>query len=143
MHLEVSLTAKVPREKAYKAYTDFESMPKWWTPLASVKVTKREGDTVHLDIEGVSGGRRRNVPRTVQLSPPCLVESESETRFTKTKRSVMFEEVPEGTRITAKLDVKVRGAWARVLTTRDSDETESSALEELAAFTNYVEGLPG
>jgi uncharacterized protein YndB with AHSA1/START domain len=142
MHLEVSSTAKVPLHKAFRAYTDFESIPKWWTPVVAVKVTKREGDTVRLEIEGVSGGGRRKVLREVRLSPPYRAESENETRFTRTKREISFEEVPEGTKITAKLDVRVKGAWARILATRESDEIESSAMKELACFSKYVEGLP-
>jgi len=142
MHLEVSCVAKASLEKAYSTYTDFESMPKWWAPLSSVRIIKREGDTIHLEIEGTSGGKSRKVARAVRLTPPDRVESDSEARFTRTKRTVIFEGVPEGTKITAKLDVQVKGAWAGILAPRGREEIESSAMEELVSFSRYVESSP-
>lgn len=138
MHIEVSVTVKAPRDRVYAAYTDFESMPKW-SGLSPVKVVKREGETVYLETEGASGRRRS---RVMVLSPPAALRSESETRFTRSSRVVSFEETPEGTRVTAALDVKVKGAWARLLSTRDGDEFEPSIREELAGFARYVETMP-
>ena len=79
------------------------------------------------------------------LQPPNKVESESETRFTRTKRTVLFETAPEaaGTRVTASLDVEVKGLWAVALRPRvRKEEAEASALEELTSFARYVEAPP-
>jgi len=141
VHIEVSVTAKAPREKVYAAYTDFESMPKWAKLSAAVKVTKKEGDLVYLESQGVSGGRTRSATRRFKLTEPSVVESESETRFTRTKRTVEFEEVPEGTKVTARLDVQVKGLWSKVLATREGEEFEPSIQEELASFARYAESL--
>ncbi len=141
MHLEASVTVRAPREKVYAAYTDFESMPKWAELSGAVKVTKRVGDTVQLEGEGAPGGRSRMAGRRLTLTQPSLVESESETRFTRTKRTVSFEEIPEGTKVTAKLDVQVKGLWAKILATREREEFEPSILGELASFARYVEGM--
>jgi uncharacterized membrane protein len=141
MHIEVSLIVRAARDKAYTAYTDFESMPKWSKQLTTVRVAKREGDAVYLEVDGVSDGKQRRAARKLRLLPSNRIESESETRFTRSERIVTFDEDPEGTKVTAVLDVRVKGAWAKILTTRGSeDEVKSSALEELSAFARYVEG---
>jgi len=141
VHLEACITVSAPREKVYAAYTDFESMPKWATETTAMRVTRREGDMVYLESEGALGARRRAV-RRLRLSQPSLVECESETRFTRTKRTVAFEEVPEGTKVTATLDVRVKRPWGGILATREADEFEPSVQEELTSFGRYVEGLP-
>ena len=140
MHFEVSLVVKVPRAKAYSSYTDFEAMPRWSKDKREVKVVRREGDTVY--IERASGTRGSREVREMKLSPPDRVESEGETTFTRTKSVVRFEEVPEGTRVTASLDVKLKGRWSWVLKTQGKTEAESSAMEELMSFAKYVEGGP-
>ncbi len=134
---------KAQLERVYAAYTDFEAMPKWSKHLTAVRITKREGDAVFLESEGASSrGRRRKTVRMLRLLPPDRVESESEARFTRTRRTVAFEKVLEGagTKVTATLDVQVKGRWAMVLSTRvRKEDAESSALEELAAFARFVE----
>jgi uncharacterized membrane protein len=141
VHLEIAVTVKAPRPKVYAAYTDFGSMPRWAKMQGTVTVTK-EGDSVHLESEGGPRRRGRNATRSLKLTEPSLVESESETRFTRTKRTVAFEEVPEGTKVTAKLEVQVKGLWAKLLATREGDEFEPAIREELESFARYVESLP-
>ncbi|MGA2199072.1 MAG: SRPBCC family protein [Nitrososphaerales archaeon] len=140
MHLEASITVSAPRRKVYAAYTDFESMPKWAKELTAVRITKREGDTVFLESEGVLGARQGAV-RRLRLSQPSTVECESETKFTRTKRTIAFEEAPEGTKVTATLDVQVKRPWGKILSTREADEFEPSVQEELTSFARYVEDL--
>ena len=147
MHLEVSRIVKAEPEKVFAAYTDFEAMPKWSRHLTAVRVSKREGDTVYLESEGVSSrGTRRKTVGALKLLPPGRVESESETRFTRSRRTVAFEAVPdgEGTKVTATLDVEVKGFWGVLLRPGVKKEVaESSATEELASFAAFVEGAPG
>ena len=133
---------KAPREKVYATYTDFESMPKWSRQVTAVKVVWREGDMVHIESEGPSGGRSHVSAAKLTLSPPDRVETEGETRFTKTRRTVRFEDAAEGTKVTATLDVRVKGAWAWVFVPREKELAESSAREGLASFAEYVESLP-
>jgi uncharacterized membrane protein len=146
LRLEVSHVVKAQPEKVYAAYTNFESMPMWSKHLTEVRITKRDGDTVYLASEGVTaGGRRRKTGGTLRLLPPERVESESETRFTRTKRIVSFETVleGEGTKVTATLDVQVKGLWAMVLSTRvTKEDAEASAMEELTSFARFVESSP-
>ena len=138
MHYEVSCTVKVPKLKAYSAYTDFEATPRWSRRSGTVRMVRREGGTARLEMES----KGRTIFREMKLFPPERVESEGETRFTRTKNTVIFEEVPAGTKVTASLDVYVKGRWGWVFRTGNNAETESSALEELASFARYVEGLP-
>ncbi|MGP8124651.1 MAG: SRPBCC family protein [Nitrososphaerales archaeon] len=142
MHVEVSHVVKAQREKVYAAYADFEAWPKWSRQATTVRVVGREGDTVSIESEIVSGGRPRITAAKLTLSPPEGVETEGETRLTRTRRTVRFEDVPEGTRVTAVLDLRVKGAWAWIFATRGKDEAESFAQEGLRSFAEYVESLP-
>ena len=142
MHFEVSHVVKVPRDKTYAAYTDFEGTPRWSKQAAAVTVSRREGNTVYL--EGARRGSGRRTSSKMRLFPPERVESEGEARLTRTKRVVRFDEVPEGTKITASLDVEFKGRWGWLFKTQGRDEAESSAQEELASFATYLESLwPG
>ncbi len=138
MRFEVSLVVRVSRDKAYSTYTDFESMQRWSRQKHGMKVSRREGNTVYL--EGTSGGRTR--AREMKLFPPERVESEGKTRFTRIRSVVRFEEVPEGTRVSASMDVQLKGRWSWILKTQGKAESESSAMGELNSFAKYVEGLP-
>jgi len=142
MHFETSLTMNVPRAKAYAAFTDFESMPKWSKQVMTVRVLRRDGDTVYLVAQSASNERSRTATRTMRLFPQTRVESEGETRFVYTRRAVLFEEVASGmTKVTAILDVRIKGFWGLVLTSPRSETAEASVVEELASFGKYVEGL--
>jgi hypothetical protein len=132
MHYEVSLIVKVPRGKAYSAYTDFGSASKW-SKAKDVRVSDRQGDVVHLQ----SGGGTR----TMRLFPQERVESTQESRLAKTRSVVRFEDVPEGTKVTASLDVDFKGRWGLLFKTQPKPAAESSALEELRAFASYAESL--
>lgn len=134
---------KAPLEKVYAAYTDFEAMPKWAKQVRALRVIGREGSRIRIESEGLRGGTRRVSTEELTLSPPSGVESEAETRFTKTRRFVRLEEVSEGTKVTAVLDVRVKGVWSWILSPRVREDAESSAREALAAFARYVEDLQG
>jgi hypothetical protein len=141
MHFEVSLVVKVPRTKTYSSYTDFEAMPRWSKDKHEVKVTRGEGGIVHIERTPGTGAIRG--AGEMRLFPPERVESQGETRFTRTRSVVRFDEVPEGTRITASLDVELKGRWSWFFKTQRKAEAESSAMEELSSFAKYVEGSPG
>jgi uncharacterized protein YndB with AHSA1/START domain len=140
MHFEVSLVVGVPREKVYSVYTDFEAAPKWSNDKREVKVSRREGNTVYLEGGSPMGGSQG--AREVKLLPPERVESHGETRLTRARSVVMFDEVPAGTRITASLDVEVKGRWSWIFKTQAKSEAESSAMKELKSFARYIEGPP-
>ena len=142
MHVEVSYVVKAQREKVYAAYTDFEAWPKWSRQATAVRVVEREGSTVRVESETVSGGRPRVTVAKLALSPLEGVETEGETRLTRTRRTVRFEDVPEGTKVTAVLDVRVKRPWAAIFAPRGEDEAEASARQGLRSFAEYVEGLP-
>lgn len=142
MHVEVSQLVRAPREKVYAAYTDFESMPKWSKGVAAVRVLHSDGRIVSLQTDSVVGGEKKTTDARLVLTPPERVESERETRFTATRRLVAFDGAPEGTKVTAVLDVRVKGLWAWILSPRGREQAESNAREGLEAFANYVESLP-
>ena len=142
MHFEVSRVIKADPGAVYAAYTDFEATPRWSKHVKAVKVTKREGDTVYLENEAVSSkGKERKTSGSLRLVPPSRVESEGETRFTRTKRTVTFSSVEGGTQVTASLDIEVKGAWRLLLSPSAKRESaEAYAQEELDSFAKFVEG---
>ena len=117
-------------------------MPKWSKQSRALRVTRQEPGLVYVESEGKPRGKGRGVVRELKLFPGERVESEGETRFTRTKNVVLFEEVPDGTKVTASLDVQVKGHWSWILRTQGKNEAESSAMQELASFAEYVESLP-
>jgi len=133
--------AKARLEKTYAAYIDFESWPRWSAQATDVKVVKREGGFVR--IKSISGSREKmRVSMTnLVLTPPEKVESTNETRLTRTRRTVTFEGVSEGTRVTAILDVEVKGLWRVIFAPRGREGAESAAQEGLKSFAEYVESL--
>jgi len=141
MRFEVSTVAKTSRTRAYAAYTDFEAIPRWSKDKHDVRVIGREGDTVYIERTPGTGSSRG--ARKMKLFPPEKVESEMETRLTRIMSVVNFDEVPEGTRITASLEVELKGRWSWLFKTQGKAEAESSAMEELKSFARYVEGAPG
>jgi uncharacterized membrane protein len=138
---KASVVVKATLEATYRAYADFESMPKWSKQVSAVRILEKEGDTIQLEVETVPGRGTRKVTSELRLHPPGRVESAGETRFTRTERTVSFVEVPEGTKVTASLDVSMKGKWGWILRAHGKADAESSAMEELASFANYVEGL--
>lgn len=141
MHYEVSLVIRAPRGKVYSSYTDFASSPRWSKQKDVVRISGKEGNSVYLESEGASGGGKKST-RVMKLFPQERVESESETTFTRTLSLVRFEEVAEGTKVTASLDVQVKGHWALIMKPRGKTDVEPSALQELTSFASYVESLP-
>jgi uncharacterized membrane protein len=141
LHVEVSHIVNAQREKVYAAYTDFEAWPKWSRQATTVRVVGREGGTVTIESEIISDGRPRISIAKLMLSPPEWVETEGETRLTRTRRTVRFDDVPEGTKVTVVLDVRVKGSWAWIFAPRGKDEAESSAREGLRSFAEYVKSL--
>lgn len=138
MRFEVSLVVRAPRDRVYSAYTDFEAAPRWSRKKRAIKIARKEADTVYLETPGAAAGRAM---REMKLFPQARVESEGETRFTRTKSVVTFEEAAGGTKVTASLDVQVKGHWGWLVKTQGRAEVESSAMEDLTAFANYVEAL--
>jgi len=133
---------KAPLEKTYTAYTDFESWPKWSRQATEVKVIRREGNFVTIRSMSGSPERTRFSTTSLLLTPPEKVESTSEKRLTRTRRTVTFEGTSDGTKVTAVLDVEVNGLWRAIFTPKGMEEAESSAQNGLKSFAEYVESLP-
>ena len=107
MHIEGTQIARAPREKVFQAFTDYDAVPKWQTLFTRVTVAKRDGNTVLLDMEVNMRGRKAMRTEKHVLTPPeqILVEGEMEGI---TNRSVWkFEPVPEGTRVTVKVEARL------------------------------------
>lgn len=139
MRFEASLVVRTSREKAYAAYTDFESMPKWSKRMKTVTVKRNQGGRVTIGITTASGKR---ASRDLRLITPARVESDGETRFTLIKSIVKFEETAGGTMVSASLEVRFKGHWGWILKTSGKMAAEASAMDELEAFAKYAESIP-
>jgi len=133
---------KAPREKVYAAYADFEAWPKWSNQATAVRVIQRDGDTVKIESQTSSGKKSRRTVTRLLLRPLDKVEAESETRLTRIRTTVRFEDTRDGTRVTAELEVEVKGSWGWIFAPRGQDGAESFAQEKLRSFAEYVESLP-
>jgi len=142
LHVEVTILVRSPLEKTYAAYTDFESWPKWSAQTTEVKVIERNGDVAKIKSTSRPNERARVSTTNLVLTPPVKVESTSQKRLTRTRRTVKFEGAPEGTKVTAVLDVRVNGFWRVIFAPTGREEAESFAQEGLKSFASYVESLP-
>jgi len=142
VHVEVQQIVRAPLGKVYAAYTDFESWPKWSNQVNSVTILRKEGTLTRIRTDVLQHDRTVAYVTDLTASPQQRVEAADETRTTRRRRTVTFEDLPDGTRVTAQLDVLVKGWWSAIFVPRGREEAEASAREGLAAFASYVEGIP-
>ena len=107
MHIEATQIAKAPREKVFQAWTDYEAVPKWQTLFTRVTVAKRDGNTVHLDMEVNMRGRKAMRTEKHVLTPPERVDVEGEMEGITNTSVWKFESVPEGTLVTLKVEARL------------------------------------
>jgi len=109
LHIEQTQVVKAPREHVFQAWTDYEAVPKWQTLFTRVAVAKRDGNTVHLDMEVNMRGRRAMRTEKHILTPPERVDVEGEMEGITNTSVWKFESAPEGSRVT--LVIEARLPW--------------------------------
>ena len=98
---------KAPREQVFHAWTDYEAVPKWQTLFTSVTVTKRDGNTVSLDMEVNMRGPKSMRTEKHVLTPPERVDVEGEMAGITNTSVWKFESIPEGSRVTVKVEARL------------------------------------
>ena len=107
MHIEHTQIVKAAREQVFQAWTDYEEVPKWQTLFTSVKVAKRDGNTVHLDMEVNMRGRKALRTEKHILTPPERVDVEGEMEGITNTSVWKFESAPQGSRVTVTVEARL------------------------------------
>jgi len=138
LHIEQTQLVKAPREQVFHAWTDYEAVPKWQTLFTRVTVTKRDGNTVSLDMEVNMRGRK--VMRTEKhvLTPPERVDVEGEMEGITNTSVWKFESLPEGSRVTVIVEASL--PWRlKVMGPLVKRQFQAIVREWLQDLAKYVE----
>ena len=138
MHIEQTQVVKAPREEVFQTFADFETWPKFSTFFTKVTVTERAGNTAHFDTEVKVMGRKTRRTEKMILTPPEQVQFQGEMAGSTNTTVWKFEPVPEGTRLTAVLDVQLKG-WAKVLGPFAKRRLRSLLHDGMEATAKYLE----
>lgn len=111
MKVKTSLVVDAPPGRAYDIYADYSGWPRVFPTISAVRLLKRTGTTVVLEVDHRSAGKVRNEPRLQPKSQLELLENKRryDARFVN-----RFEPLPEGSRIAVVGDIRLKGL-ARLL----------------------------
>ncbi len=113
MHIEQTQVVKAPRD-VFQTFADSEAWPKFSTFFMRVTVKERAGNIALFDTEVRVMGRKTKRSEKQVLTPPEQVRFEGEMGGSTNTTVWKFEPIPDVTRLTAVLDVQLKG-WAKVL----------------------------
>ena len=110
LHVEVTTTVKAPRRTVLDVYADYAGWPRLFPTISGVRLLRREGAKLVLEIDHVEG----RVINELVVRPPDTLELWEEKRRYDARFHNHFETVPGGTRFTDRGDIYLKG-WARLL----------------------------
>ncbi len=139
MRTEYSQLVKAPRERVFEAFTDYEAIPTWDRVVFSrVTVTERGSNTATLDADvRFMGMKMRRTERHV-LTPPEKVEVDGSVRNAVNTTVWTLRTVPEGTILTAELEVEFKGLL-KLLQPLAERQMRTVLPEWMREFAGYVE----
>ncbi|MDD5040106.1 MAG: SRPBCC family protein [Patescibacteria group bacterium] len=114
IELKGSWILQAPKEKIYRIVSDFEKMPERFPKVAySLKITKREGDTLYIDAKAKSFGMVIPVKMKTRLLPGrgYISENQNDTLGHTGHEELLLEEVPEGTKINYRYQLHIRNRF--------------------------------
>ena len=139
MRVERTQLVKAPREKVFQAWTDYEAYRTWdHQVFTSVTVKERAGNTARLDMETKFMGLRMPRTETHILTPPERVEVDGSVPIATNTTVWKFDAVPEGTRLTAILEIQLKGIL-KVLEPVAGWQARTLLGKWMEALANYVE----
>jgi Polyketide cyclase / dehydrase and lipid transport len=110
LQVEVSTTVQAPRETVLGVYADYASWPRLFPTISAVRLLRREGPTLVLEVDHVEG----KVVNELVVRPPAALDLWEEKRRYDARFRNRFETVRDGTRFTARGEIHLKG-WARLL----------------------------
>ncbi len=130
---------KAPRERVFEALTDYEAIPTWDRVMFKrVSVTQRGPNTATLDADvRFMGMKMRRMERHV-LTPPEKVEVDGSVRNAINTTVWTLRTVPEGTILTAELEVEFKGLL-KLLQPIAERQMRTVLPEWMREFAGYVE----
>ena len=113
--IEISKIIKAPRAKVWEVISDPEAMPKYDKNVKSVEVHSREGNTVIKTHISIVRGQETKIKEKWTLYPQEKIETETLEGPADMKGLQLFEEVPEGTKVTFVMDISFKGIIGKTL----------------------------
>ena len=113
--MEISKIIKAPRAKVWETASDPETRPKYDKNMKSIEVLSREGNTVISTHTSIVRGQETKAKDKWTLYPQEKIETESLDGPADVKGVQLFEEVPEGTKVTLSYDINFKGIIGKTL----------------------------
>ena len=110
LHVEASTAVKAPRQTVLDVYADYASWPRLFRTISGVRLLRREGPKLVLEVDHVEG----KVINELVVRPPDAIDLWEEKRRYDARFRNQFERTPDGTRFTVRGEIHLKG-WARLL----------------------------
>jgi Polyketide cyclase / dehydrase and lipid transport len=110
LQVEASTTVQAPRETVLDVYADYQSWPRLFPTISGVRLLRREGPKLVLEVDHVQG----KVLNELVVRPPDQLDLWEEKRRYDAQFRNRFATVPGGTRFTVRGEIHLKG-WARLL----------------------------
>src|SRR5260370_4779413 len=139
VRIEQTQLVKAPREQVFQVWPDYEAYPSW-DPVVFTRVTvvERGENTARLDEEVKFMGLRMRRTEKLVLTPPEKVEVNGSIPNATNTTVWTFEAVPEGTMLTAVLEIQFKGVL-KLLQPIAEQQGRTALREWMRAFAHHVE----
>ena len=139
VRLELEQLVRAPRDRVYAVWNDCEAWPTW-DPVIFKRVTvaERKGNTRRLEASVKFMGRAMTRTEDHVLTPPDKVEVRGGVPGIANTTEWRFEPAPEGTRLTAVLEVQLAG-FLKVLGPVVGWQARSVTRRWMEALASHVE----
>jgi len=138
VRIEQAQVVKAPRERVFEAWADCEAWPTWQTLFTRVRVVERVGNTARIDLDTRFMGMKMPRKETHTLTPPEKVVVVGDIPNATNTTVWTFEAVPEGTLLTAVLEVEFRGVL-KLLQPLAASQGRTALREWMGALAHHVE----
>lgn len=138
MHVEHAQVVRAPRERVFAAWIDYEAWPSLSGLFTRVDVLERHANTVRVGAQIKLMGRKSTRTERHILTPPRDVRVEGETEGATNTTLWTFEPIPDGTRLTAAVDVEL-GALTKLLGPLAKRQLQSMLRDWMQGLARYVE----
>lgn len=137
--VEFSKVIKAPRGKVWEVAADPESMLKWWPGSKSVDILNRDRNTMTIRGVGTEGGREVTMTERWTLHPQEKIEIEFLEGPILGRGVQLFEEVPEGTKVTWSSDIRFKGILGSIMGRLFWSRVKDTAGQPLENMAKYIE----
>ena len=137
--ISLAETIKASHEKVFNFLSDFEKAPQYSSYWKSVKLVKREGNTVTYETVAEAEGRRMKAVTKITAQPNQRLDAETVDGDGKgTRMCFMLATVPEGTQLSLQGEI-VLPTFAKLLGSIVKGRIESGMKQELSTIKKALE----